>query len=115
MLPFETDSTSSQNTGSTNQAEDIDTLNIMHSDNTDEDIGELFYRTEILYRDPVTDLESIQSIENGGLALTGSRWVTTSELIWARMTTPSTFTTVPELILTASKPPKSCLARAMKR
>jgi hypothetical protein len=56
LLPLETNDASTQNSLPANEADDIDVLNIFHTDNNDADTGSLWYRT---------------GVANPGLALTG--------------------------------------------
>jgi Ca2+-binding RTX toxin-like protein/Ca2+-binding EF-hand superfamily protein len=62
MLPGEVNDVSGQNNPSFNESDDIDTLNVFHTDNSDADIGALSYR--------MMDVNS-KDIANPGLALTG--------------------------------------------
>jgi Ca2+-binding RTX toxin-like protein len=62
MLPGETNDVSDGLFGASLEANDIDSLNVFHTDNSDADTGKLFYRT--------VDGEG-HAIENVGLALTG--------------------------------------------
>ena len=62
LLPNETNSPTIEEGSGANEANDIDTLNIFHTDNTDADVGRLSYR--------LTDAGGHQ-IRNPGLALTG--------------------------------------------
>ena len=62
LLPGETNDVSEQIGGGGDESDDIDTLNLFHTDNNDADAGELFYRT--------LDGEG-NVIANPGLALTG--------------------------------------------
>ncbi len=64
LLPGETNDVSAQNAASTTEAGDIDTLNVFHTDNSDADTGNLFYRT-------VDGEPNANAIANAGLALTG--------------------------------------------
>ncbi|MBT7430865.1 MAG: calcium-binding protein, partial [Ilumatobacter sp.] len=65
LLPGEISPPVIQNSPESEEADDIDTLNLFHSDNNDADVGDLSYRTSI-----VVDSQSV-SIANPGLALTG--------------------------------------------
>ena len=84
----------------------IDTLNIFHTDNSDADVGRLYYRT-------VDALN--HTIRNPGLALTGFEMggdLTVNQGS-ARLRTSST--TAAASPTTASRSSKSCSARATRR
>jgi Ca2+-binding RTX toxin-like protein len=57
LLPSETDVVSNENSLPANEADDVDVLNVFHTDNNDADTGNLSYRTT--------------GLANPGLALTG--------------------------------------------
>ncbi|MBT6144559.1 MAG: hypothetical protein HOH74_03955, partial [Gemmatimonadetes bacterium] len=65
LLPGEISPRVIQNSPESDESDDIDTLNVFHSDNNDADTGDLSYRTSI-----VVDQQAVD-IANPGLALTG--------------------------------------------
>ena len=66
LLPGETNSVSEKdNSLVTNESGDIDSLNVFHTDNSNADVGDLSYRTQVTF-DSV-----VRAIANPGLALTG--------------------------------------------
>jgi hypothetical protein len=62
MLPGEVNDESEQITSSVDEGDDVDTLNIFHTDNSDQDTGDLYYRSVDDQGNPIA---------NVGLALTG--------------------------------------------
>ncbi|MHC5112569.1 MAG: calcium-binding protein, partial [Planctomycetota bacterium] len=70
VLPNESNDAPTAGVLPTEEGADLDVLNIFHTDNSDQDVGDLFYRTEVVVKTAGEPDENV-AIVNPGIALTG--------------------------------------------